>query len=472
MTTKLHPHLSIPCNGRRPFAVATAVLVSLLLLLGRPAPGRAQGIPAPRAARPELADCAAASDPCTFVGPLRLKQQGDSSTFELAGRYEGQMLWLTAGNRTRAEMVLSPRTTTPSRDMAVSIKYVPGPAGQRQGRLDIGQLDSEGGGAFTHGLTVLRTAGQERLTIDASGNVGVGTSQPASRLHVGGGGLRVTAPMVCEPICVGGESTDLRGDGTLQVSAGSLKLNPGAGNVGVGTTSPAGRLHVRGAGSFASAQLQVEQAGGDGYARLRFQTATGRAWDIAESPDDQLRFFTPDAGDVVTLSANGNVGIGTTSPQVALDVRGTTRTAVLEITGGADLAEPFPVADGVLARQGMVLAIDPHQPGALRLADRAYDRRVAGVVSGANGVRPGMTMSQAGSPADGDVPVALTGRVYVWVDASYGAVEPGDLLTSSDTPGHAMKVTDYERAHGAVIGKAMSGLATGRGLVLVLVGLQ
>jgi hypothetical protein len=83
-----------------------------------------------------------------------------------------------------------------------------------------------------------------------------------------------------------------------------------------------------------------------------------------------------------------------------------------------------------------------------------------------------MLMGQQGTAADGQYPVALTGRVYVWVDAAYGAVEPGDLLTTSDTPGHAMKVSDYAQAQGAILGKAMTGLASGRGLVLVLVTLQ
>jgi hypothetical protein len=62
--------------------------------------------------------------------------------------------------------------------------------------------------------------------------------------------------------------------------------------------------------------------------------------------------------------------------------------------------------------------------------------------------------------------------VYCWCDASGGAIEPGDMLTTSDTPGHAMKVTDYPRAQGAIIGKAMTSLEEGRGLVLVLVNLQ
>jgi hypothetical protein len=66
----------------------------------------------------------------------------------------------------------------------------------------------------------------------------------------------------------------------------------------------------------------------------------------------------------------------------------------------------------------------------------------------------------------------LTGRVYCWADASYAPIEPGDLLTTSDTPGHAMKVTNHKKAQGAIIGKAMTSLKEGKGLVLVLVTLQ
>jgi hypothetical protein len=97
---------------------------------------------------------------------------------------------------------------------------------------------------------------------------------------------------------------------------------------------------------------------------------------------------------------------------------------------------------------------------------------VAGVISGAGGVKTGMLMSQQGTVADGELPVALIGRVYVWADASTGSIEPGDLLTTSGRPGHAMKVSDHGRATGAVLGKAMTGLEEGRGLVLTLVALQ
>ena len=150
-------------------------------------------------------------------------------------------------------------------------------------------------------------------------------------------------------------------------------------------------------------------------------------------------------------------------------------TPILEITGGSDLSEQFEIrgigAD-LLPSPGTVVSIDPENPGDLVVSNNTYDRRVAGIISGAGGIKPGMLMGQSGSVAGGEYPVALTGRVYCWADASNSPIEPGDLLTTSDTPGHAMKVTDYTRAQGAAIGKAMSSLDEGQGLVLVLVTLQ
>jgi len=69
--------------------------------------------------------------------------------------------------------------------------------------------------------------------------------------------------------------------------------------------------------------------------------------------------------------------------------------------------------------------------------------------------------------------VALAGRVYCNVDATYGEVSPGDLLTTSPIPGYAMVVRDYAKAQGAILGKAMEQLPQGeKGQILVLVTLQ
>lgn len=160
---------------------------------------------------------------------------------------------------------------------------------------------------------------------------------------------------------------------------------------------------------------------------------------------------------------------------VALLADGLAQVRTLQILGGSDLAEPFDVADDpsrVAIEPGRVVVIDPANPGGLRLSNRPYDTKVAGILSGANGLSPGMVMKAEGvEHADGRYPVAMTGRVWCYADASFGAIAPGDLLTTSSTPGAAMRA-DPSRAAGAVLGKAMTALAKGRGLVLVLVSLQ
>jgi hypothetical protein len=148
-------------------------------------------------------------------------------------------------------------------------------------------------------------------------------------------------------------------------------------------------------------------------------------------------------------------------------------TPVIQITGGSDFSEMFDVGGEVASQPGMVVVIDAANPGRLVPSTAAYDRTVAGIISGAGGVATGMTMGHDGTIADGEHPVALTGRVYCLVDASTGAIEPGDMLTTSNTPGHAMKAGDLAAAQGAIIGKAMTSLDEGEvGLVLVLVNLQ
>jgi hypothetical protein len=145
----------------------------------------------------------------------------------------------------------------------------------------------------------------------------------------------------------------------------------------------------------------------------------------------------------------------------------------LTIRGGCDLAEPFQISKRPEQDipEGSVLVIDDQNPGQLKLSHRPYDTSVAGVVSGANGINPGIQMQQQGL-LEGGRNVALTGRVYVLADATNGAIRPGDLLTTSAVPGRAMRVGDHSRAQGAILGKAMTGLSEGKGLVLVLVSLQ
>ena len=175
---------------------------------------------------------------------------------------------------------------------------------------------------------------------------------------------------------------------------------------------------------------------------------------------DQLAFYSNDTGDVAAFSPNGD-----------LYLVGALSTTVLTIRGGADVAEPFAMTEPDELEPGSVVVIDEDNPGRLRLSTAAYDTKVAGIISGAGGVKPGLRLQQDGV-LEGDHHVALSGRVYVIADAGDGAIRPGDLLTTSATPGHAMKVADHDKAQGAILGKAMTGLESGTGLVLVLVTLQ
>lgn len=227
------------------------------------------------------------------------------------------------------------------------------------------------------------------------------------------------------------------------------------GNVGIGTAWPTRKLHIFGSGP----RVLIES--NDVYnPEINFQSPGKNGWAIYQSTGTgDLSFFQSPLGNVVTIK-NGT---------------GHLAVKVLEITGGADLSEQFKINSDIkdlLPLPGMVVSIDPAQHGSLAVSDKAYDRKVAGIISGAGGVNPGMLMGQKGTVADGANPVALSGRVYCLVDTANGAIEPGDLLTTSDTSGHAMKVTDYTKAQGAVIGKAMTSLDKGKGLVLVLVTLQ
>jgi hypothetical protein len=135
---------------------------------------------------------------------------------------------------------------------------------------------------------------------------------------------------------------------------------------------------------------------------------------------------------------------------------------------GADCAEQFDIVDEDRIEPGTVLVIGPD--GILRQSNDAYDTKVAGVVSGAGTYRPGVILDHQQSQAN-RLPVSLVGKVFCKVDAQYSSIEVGDLLTSSSTPGHAMKATCPRRAFGAVIGKALRAMRDGQGLIPILIAL-
>ena len=183
--------------------------------------------------------------------------------------------------------------------------------------------------------------------------------------------------------------------------------------------------------------------------------------------------FSEDSTGVYGRSTNGFGVIARSDYSTALFVDGTSifkNFASFE-GGHGDLAENY-YGPGDL-EGGDVVRIDDAAALTLTLADRANDSAVAGIVSTA----PSMKLTGQIDNETG-VPLVVAGRALCRVDASYGAITPGDLLTSSPTPGHAMKaqliLVDGVELHrsGTILGKALESWSDGKGLITVLVTLQ
>ncbi|MGA8658222.1 MAG: hypothetical protein WB586_18930 [Chthoniobacterales bacterium] len=150
-------------------------------------------------------------------------------------------------------------------------------------------------------------------------------------------------------------------------------------------------------------------------------------------------------------------------------VTGTLRAQVDVVLTGGDCAEDFDVAGTEPIEPGSVMVLN--EEGLLVESGKAYDNRVAGVISGAGEYKPGIVLDKKQVSAN-RLPVALVGKVCCKADARFGSIGVGDLLTTSPSPGHAMKVNDPLKAFGAVIGKALRPLESGQGMIPILIALQ
>lgn len=300
------------------------------------------------------------------------------------------------------------------------------------------ELDSDDGDS---GRITLSDRTQDTIILDASGQDGGGAG-----LFYNSSGVLTTR--------IDGDNTD---DGAI-----FLSNNAATETVALNSDDGAGsRLTLRDNNSVDTVIVDGSGLGGGGNI-----TVYNGAGDLRVRIDG-------DNGDAGLISLTNAAGVETITLDSDFGGDGRVITQELQITGGSDLSEQFDInAKSETLQPGMVVCIDPQRPGELRVSTQAYDSTVAGIISGAGGVKPGMLMGQRGSKADGAHPVALTGRVYCLADASNGSIQPGDLLTTSDTPGHCMKVTEHNKARGAILGKAMTSLKDGKDLVLVLVTLQ
>ncbi len=241
---------------------------------------------------------------------------------------------------------------------------------------------------------------------------------------------------------------------------GQASLTVGtSGQVGIGATSPAVPLHV----SSGWGQLRVESTQNNVWSTVELKTPA-REWHAGVGgpnlPNDiKNKYYIRDhtiGADRLVIDSAGNVGLGTLNPQAKLHVAGSILTRVLQVDGGADFAESFDVSpagsETVKIAPGSVVAIDPARPGKLAVSTRAYDSRVAGIISGAGGVNSGMIMSQEGSIADGQHPVALSGRVYlaeaaVWKNIAWVEREQGQLAAARSAIEQAITLSEFLRTN-------------------------
>jgi hypothetical protein len=175
-----------------------------------------------------------------------------------------------------------------------------------------------------------------------------------------------------------------------------------------------------------------------------------------------------------TLSVNNDIKAKGTISGLKVDAtdifaRGNVSASDMILVPGRDCAENFNVGAEEVVEPGTVMVVGDR--GLLVPCDREYDKRAAGIISGAGSYKPGIILGNT-KRKDFHAPIALMGRVYCKVDSAYSSVEVGDLLTTSSTLGYAMKAGDPSRAFGAVIGKALDDQRSGKGLVPVLVSLQ
>jgi hypothetical protein len=267
-----------------------------------------------------------------------------------------------------------------------------------------------------------------------------------------------------------------------------------SGSVGIGTTTPAAKLHAQnGTSAFTSDILSVDGLAGEcnssGCAAVDAITSAPNGVGVfAEADVGTSVQANTSTGNAVLAVVTGactastsacNLFVGQTGPngarvnQVRVDGTGKGFFNGGTQTGGADFAESVGVrGEHSQYEPGDVLVIDQAAGRRLMLSQRAYSSRVAGIYSTKPGVLATTHSIDESDALAEEIPLAIVGIVPCKVTTENGPIAPGDLLVTSSTPGYAMKGTNRRRMLGSVVGKALEPLREGKGVIQVLVTLQ
>jgi hypothetical protein len=345
----------------------------------------------------------------------------------------------------------------------VSTKYAPGIHFIREGGDILGKMEYVDTADFKNFLRFnTGSTPSNDLTIGSDHNVGIGTNDPLAKLQISGGDEQLRIFRSENPIL---QFAD--GFAFNQVKRGFIQLSGDNLRVGTNSENTSGKFIVRTGGDD---RLFVDASG--------MQVSNGGILSIAKNSGLKTVEIKPtengsDGSSMLLYNSAGIVTIELDADHGG-DGDGRVITSELEITGGSDLAENFDIneAEEKNLKPGMLVSIDPEKEGLLCITKQANDKKIVGVVSGANGIKPGMLMGQHGTMAFGKYPVALAGRVYVLCNEEGGEINAGDFLTSASQRGYAKKAGNLLNAQGAIIGKAMGKVNPRTGYVLVLINLQ